>query len=292
MKLLEKIALVTGAGRGIGRGCALELAKDGADLVINDLPGRPDLAETAADPERVYANSSAGLLVSFDRGQSWEVRKARGPIYSYFGNLVASQNDPDLLIASDFEGGLIRSTDGGFTWRAPSVHPGAVYTAEIASTRHNVRYLPELERATWRVPDAGLNGQPWSIPEAIRIETDSAGVLENAELVLVAVPTQHVRDTVSAMAASVFAFRADLTVSSEIRSRPRSAVIPSRSHSAAHSSFGSRPSAQMKSKIRLTACGVESRATARRSAPRGLNGCAGGNRNATPARRAIHVTCR
>jgi glucose 1-dehydrogenase len=49
MKLAEKIALVTGAGRGIGKGCALELAKEGADLVLNDRPGSPDLAAAAAE---------------------------------------------------------------------------------------------------------------------------------------------------------------------------------------------------------------------------------------------------
>src|SRR6516225_2894622 len=36
MKLLGKAALVTGAARGIGRGCALELARAGADVAIND----------------------------------------------------------------------------------------------------------------------------------------------------------------------------------------------------------------------------------------------------------------
>lgn len=47
MKLLGKQALVTGAGRGIGKGCALELAKNGADVVLNDRPGSPDAAATA-----------------------------------------------------------------------------------------------------------------------------------------------------------------------------------------------------------------------------------------------------
>ncbi len=49
MNVSGKTALVTGAGRGIGRGCALELARHGADVLINDRPGSPDLAAAAAD---------------------------------------------------------------------------------------------------------------------------------------------------------------------------------------------------------------------------------------------------
>lgn len=45
MRFSGKTALVTGAGRGIGLGCALELARGGARVVINDRPDSPDLAE-------------------------------------------------------------------------------------------------------------------------------------------------------------------------------------------------------------------------------------------------------
>lgn len=45
MRLAGKTALVTGAARGIGRGCALELARAGADVAINDRT-RSELAES------------------------------------------------------------------------------------------------------------------------------------------------------------------------------------------------------------------------------------------------------
>ncbi len=49
MDVSGKIALVTGAGRGIGLGCALELARHGADLVLNDRPGSTDLPAAAEE---------------------------------------------------------------------------------------------------------------------------------------------------------------------------------------------------------------------------------------------------
>lgn len=49
MKLAGKKALVTGAGRGIGAGCAVELARAGADVAINDRPDSTSAGQVLAE---------------------------------------------------------------------------------------------------------------------------------------------------------------------------------------------------------------------------------------------------
>ncbi len=44
-----KVALVTGAARGIGKGIALTLAQEGADIILNDLTRHADAEATAAE---------------------------------------------------------------------------------------------------------------------------------------------------------------------------------------------------------------------------------------------------
>ncbi|MGO8960353.1 MAG: SDR family NAD(P)-dependent oxidoreductase, partial [Streptosporangiaceae bacterium] len=55
-----RVAIVTGAGRGIGRSTALLLAREGASVVVNDLGGAVDGSGADAGP----ANQVAAEITS------------------------------------------------------------------------------------------------------------------------------------------------------------------------------------------------------------------------------------
>ncbi|XID91361.1 SDR family NAD(P)-dependent oxidoreductase [Paenibacillaceae bacterium WGS1546] len=82
--LSGKVALVTGSGIGIGRGVALQLAMDGADVVVNYRSSANEAQETA---ERIRALGRRALTIRADLSDVGEIRGMAGQIRDHFGGV-------------------------------------------------------------------------------------------------------------------------------------------------------------------------------------------------------------
>ena len=97
-----RVAVVTGAGRGVGRGHALELARQGASVVVNDLGGSVDGTGADAGPAKAVVDEILALggeaVASTDDVADWE--GARRPVETAigaFGKLDVLVNNAGIL---------------------------------------------------------------------------------------------------------------------------------------------------------------------------------------------------
>ena len=84
MPFKEKNALVTGSSRGIGRGIALKLAKEGARVAVHYYRNREAAQATL---EKIRELGSNGFLVQADVCRPEEVRRIFQQVRSEFGSL-------------------------------------------------------------------------------------------------------------------------------------------------------------------------------------------------------------
>lgn len=96
----NQVALVTGAGRRIGRSVALRLASEGADVVVNYRSSASDAAEVVA---QIKAMGRRAVAIQADVAKRADVAKMFATIEKEFGRLDILVNNAATFAAVKFE---------------------------------------------------------------------------------------------------------------------------------------------------------------------------------------------
>jgi 3-oxoacyl-[acyl-carrier protein] reductase len=126
--LQGKVAVVTGASRGIGRAIALALAGQGARVVMNYLKNE------AAAAEAVAATGGAGVLARFDVADADAVTRAFKQIVSEQGGIHVLVNNAGMAV----NGLTLRAKDEDWQ-RALAVNLSGVFNCTRAALRSLLR---------------------------------------------------------------------------------------------------------------------------------------------------------
>ena len=144
----DRVVVITGAGRGLGREYALEFARQGAKVVVNDLGTSPDGSTAAAGPAQEVVAEIRALggqaVANNDDASDWEGagRMVRQAI-DEFGGLDVLVNNAGILRdrmmvnmeVEDWDAVIRVHLRGTF---APSRHAAAYWRDEAKAGRQRV----------------------------------------------------------------------------------------------------------------------------------------------------------
>jgi enoyl-[acyl-carrier protein] reductase III len=136
----DKIALVTGSGRGIGRIIALHFARQGADVVVNFFRNRTPAEETADEIERLGRHA---LLVKANVGQIKDLNRLFYEVEKKFGGL-------DILVhnaASGYNRPALKQKPKGWDWSMNINARSLLFAAQRAAPlmeKHHGGYIVSL----------------------------------------------------------------------------------------------------------------------------------------------------
>lgn len=189
MKLMGKVALVTGASRGLGKAIALQLAKEGAQVVVNYAKSAEKAREVVATIQSAGGNA---LTMQTDVSNFEEVEKMVDAIYEKFGRIDilvnnAGVNRDELLISMEKEdwntvistnlGGLFHCTKAVAKYMMLQKHGRIINISSIAGERGG------RGQSNYAASKGGVNAFTRSVamelaPKKITVNAVAPGVFE------------------------------------------------------------------------------------------------------------------
>ncbi|WP_216693567.1 SDR family NAD(P)-dependent oxidoreductase [Dietzia psychralcaliphila] len=191
-----KVALVTGSGHGIGRGHALELAKHGATVIVNDLGTSLDGEGTGKVADDVVAviESRGGKAISdfSDVGDEVQVEKLIDRVYTELGRLDIvvnnagivrdraiwnmSADDFDLVMRVHVRGSWLTTRAVARRWRDESKASGGKVYGRIINTTSGAGLLGHFGQTNYSAAKAAIVG----LTQTSSLELASIGATVNA----------------------------------------------------------------------------------------------------------------
>jgi len=182
VSLEGKVALVTGSGQGIGRGIALRLARDGADIVVNYFRHRSTAEETA---EAVRALGRRALLVKAHVGEVDQLERLFESVKQEVGYLDifvsnAASGIPKPMAEVDLKG-----WDWTMNINARSLFLGTQHAIKLMEGRPSGRIIAITSLGSTRaLPTYGVIGVSKAAIDAIvryyGVELIARGITVNA----------------------------------------------------------------------------------------------------------------
>ncbi|MEI6791067.1 MAG: 3-oxoacyl-ACP reductase FabG [Myxococcaceae bacterium] len=160
MRCKNRVALVTGASRGIGRGIALKLAEEGASLILNYHHNEIAIIETAEAIQK--STGQIAKILRFDVGNPTEVQAALSNLkIDILVNNAGISRDGLLMRAKDTDWQIMMATNlsGAFYCsRACSRHMIKQYWGRIINLSSVVGEIGNAGQAAYATSKAGLLG--------------------------------------------------------------------------------------------------------------------------------------
>ena len=196
MGLLDgKVAIVTGAGHGIGRGHAMELAKQGAKVVVNDLGGSVggEGASKDADLTVKIVESRGGVAVANYEDVADHAGAGRmiAQAVDTWGKLDILVNNAGIvrdgaiwnMTADDFDAVLrvhVKGTWGPSHWAArhwrERARNGETFTGRIINTTSGAGLVGNFGQTSYATAKAAVAG----LTQTLSLELYKLGVTVNA----------------------------------------------------------------------------------------------------------------
>ena len=183
MDLTDKVAIVTGSARGIGREIALKLAEVGADVVVNDIEAAAESLESVVKEIKTLSRQS--LAVTADVSSSEDVNRLIETAVKEFGKIDILVNnagvtrDQLLMKMTDEEWDTVLNIDlksAFLCTRAVIRHMLRQRSGRIISIASVVGMVGNAGQANYASAKAGIIGFTKSIAK----EVGSRGITVNA----------------------------------------------------------------------------------------------------------------